>query len=209
MKRSVLLLGLLSLMPFSVIAADAKAELESYLNALKTFTANFEQSVTSETRAIQEVSEGTFNLSRPGKFIWEYEAPFEQSIIADGNKIWVYDKDLDQVTVRDMKQALADSPALLLSETVSVSEQFEVTKDSADDQRDWFTLTPKSQDNQYVGIKLAFLGGVISEMLLNDAFGQQTRIIFTQQQQNQPVDQSIFNFIPPEGVDVLNADGAP
>lgn len=190
----------------SVWAEEARQTLENYLNGLETLQADFQQSITSEQRGVQDVSTGTFTLSRPGKFLWEYHAPYEQTIIADGEKIWVYDKDLDQVTVRNMQQALADSPALLLSENVSISDQFNVTKTTQGDQREWFSLEPKSTDNQYVGIELAFLQGVISEMKLQDAFGQLTRIVFTNQQQNSPVDEQVFDFVPPEGVDVLDAE---
>ncbi len=206
MIKRILFILSISVYSMSLMATEAKSELEANLNGLKSFEAAFEQSISSEQRGLQETSNGRFFLSRPGKFHWEYVAPYEQSIIADGEKIWVYDKDLDQVTVRNMQQALADSPALLLSETVSISDQFTVTKAIGDEQIAWFSLTPKSQENQYTSIQLGFKAGVIAQMVLMDAFGQKTQIVFTDQKQNKPIAEALFNFIPPEGVDVLDAD---
>lgn len=198
------LLILLALQGRIVMAEEAKARLESYLNELKTLEASFEQSLISENKGLQELSNGKFYLSRPGKFRWDYTEPFEQSIIADGEKIWVYDKDLDQVTVRDMRAALADSPALLLSDTVSISDQFQVTTLTEQDNKEWFILKPKNQENQYIDIRLAFVNTVIEQMELRDNFGQITKIYFSDQKANASMDAEIFNFKPPAGVDVLN-----
>ena len=102
MKKIIYLSMAIFFFQGSVFAEDAKTRLEKYLNDITTFEAVFEQSLISESDELQEISKGTFFLSRPGKFLWEYSQPYEQSIIADGKKIWVYDKDLEQVTVREM-----------------------------------------------------------------------------------------------------------
>lgn len=188
-----------------VIAEEAKSRLESYLNEHQSLVADFEQSLISEKKGLQELSNGKFYLSRPGKFRWDYTEPFEQSIIADGEKIWVYDKDLDQVTIRDMRAALADSPALLLSDTVSINDQFQVTTMTGQDKMEWFILKPKSEENQYIDIRLAFVDAVIEQMELRDNFGQITKIHFSDQKANATIDVEIFNFKPPAGVDVLDA----
>lgn len=190
-----------------VFAEEAKTTLENYLNAIKTFEAEFEQSLISDANGIQEVSKGKFYLSRPGKFRWEYSEPYEQSIIADGENIWIYDKDLEQVTVREMTEILADSPALLLSNEVAISKEFIVTQMPATDAKkgqEWFILKPKNQDKQYADIRLAFADANLKEMELRDNFGQLTWITFTDQKRNSPIDQKLFDFTPPEGVDVLN-----
>ena len=190
------------------VAEEAKAMLEGYLNDIATFEANFEQSLISESNGLQEISKGDFFLSRPGKFRWNYSQPYEQSIIADGKKIWIYDKDLAQVTVRKMDKILADSPALLLSNEVEISEQFVVTKmpnSSETKGQKWFMLKPKDQDKQYADIRLAFEKANLKVMELRDNFGQLTRIIFSDLKRNQNIDQKLFNFIPPAGVDVLDA----
>ena len=189
-----------------VFAEEAKNTLENYLNDIKTFEATFVQSLSSEANGLQETSEGKFFLSRPGKFRWDYTQPYEQSIIADGKNIWIYDKDLEQVTVREMSEILADSPALLLSNQVSISEEFVVTTLASEESNyEWFILKPKVDDKQYADIRLAFEKTNLKEMELRDNFGQLTRIVFSDQKRNQKLDQTLFDFTPPEGVDVLNA----
>lgn len=210
MKKTNFYLLFLTLFIFQgqVFAEEAKTRLENYLNDITTFEASFEQSLISESNGLQEISKGDFFLSRPGKFRWNYSQPYEQSIIADGKKIWIYDKDLAQVTVRKMDKILADSPALLLSNEVEISEQFVVTKmpNSSDSKgQEWFMLKPKDQDKQYADIRLAFEKANLKVMELRDNFGQLTRIIFSDQKRNQKIDQKLFNFIPPAGVDVLDA----
>ncbi len=208
MKKIIYLSLSLFFFTGQVFAEEAKTILEKYLNDITTFEASFEQSLISESNELQELSNGKFSLSRPGKFRWDYVKPYEQSIIADGKKIWIYDKDLEQVTVRDMNEILADSPALLLSNEVEISEEFVVNKlpaTSGKERLEWFLLKPKEQDKQYADIRLAFDNANLKVMELRDNFGQLTRIIFSDQKRNQKLDQSLFNFTPPEGVDVLNA----
>ena len=207
MKKFIYLSLALFYFQGQVLAEEAKTTLEKYLNAIKTFEAAFEQSLISESNGLQEISNGVFTLSRPGKFRWDYTQPYEQSIIADGKSIWIYDKDLEQVTVRDMNEILADSPALLLSNEVAISEEFIVTMPPVIKETgyEWFILKPKEQDKQYADIRLAFEKENLKEMELRDNFGQLTRIVFSDQKRNQKVDQKLFNFKPPPGVDVLKA----
>jgi len=208
MKKIIYLTLSLFFFTGQVLAEDAKIQLEKFLNDTTTFEAGFEQSLISGSNKLQEMSSGKFSLSRPGKFRWDYVKPYEQSIIADGEKIWIYDKDLEQVTVRDMNEIIADSPALLLSNKVEISEEFVVSKlpdTSGKKGLEWFLLKPKEQDKQYAEIRLAFEKANLKVMELRDNFGQLTRIIFSNQKKNQKLDQSVFNFTPPEGVDVLNA----
>ena len=207
MKKFIVLSVALFFFPGQVFAEEAKTTLEKYLNGIKTFEAAFEQSLISESNGLQEISNGVFTLSRPGKFRWDYTQPYEQSIIADGKSIWIYDKDLEQVTVRDMNEILADSPALLLSNEVAISEEFIVTMPPVIKETgyEWFILKPKEQDKQYADIRLAFEKENLKEMELRDNFGQLTRIVFSDQKRNQKIDQKLFNFKPPPGVDVLKA----
>ena len=190
-----------------VFAEKARTKLENYLNDIKTFEATFEQTLSSEANGVQEISKGKFYLSRPGKFRWNYTRPYEQSIIADGKNIWIYDKDLEQVTVREMSEILADSPALLLSNEVAISEEFVVTTvASGKNSHEWFLLKPKVDDKQYADIRLAFKNNTLREMELRDNFGQLTGIVFSDQKRNETIDQKLFDFTPPDGVDVLNAN---
>ncbi len=207
MKNFIYLSLVLFFTQGQVFAEEAKTKLENYLNDITTFEATFEQALSSEANGLQETSKGKFYLSRPGKFRWNYSEPYEQSIIADGKNIWIYDKDLEQVTVREMSEILADSPALLLSNEVAISEEFVVTMlpQPKESSYEWFMLKPKVDDRQYADIRLAFENANLKEMELRDNFGQLTRIVFFDQKRNQKVDQTLFDFTPPEGVDVLNA----
>ncbi len=207
MKKLVFLF--LLFISYGVLADDARSILEQYLNDTTTFEARFEQSLISESNTLQEVSSGKFYLSRPGRFRWEYTKPYEQSIIADEKNIWVYDKDLDQVTVRKMSDILADSPALLLSNKVAINKEFIVTREQikqGGNILEWFRLRPKDQDKQYSEIKLAFEAKNLKVMELKDNFGQLTRIVFFDQKKNRKLDPGLFQFEPPPGVDVLHAE---
>ncbi len=207
MKKIILVTLTALLFQTQALAEEAKTQLENYLNNIKNFEANFEQSLISGKDELQELSKGKFYLSRPGKFLWEYSEPYEQSIIADGKNIWIYDKDLEQVTVREMTEILADSPALLLSNEVAISEEFDVSTlpDISSRNQEWFVLKPKDQDKQYADIRLAFEKKQLREMELRDNFGQLTKIVFSKQKSNHELAPELFNFTPPEGVDVLNA----
>ena len=207
MKKFIYLSLVLFFTQSQAFAEEAKTKLENYLNDTTTYEATFEQTLSSEAQGLQETSKGKFFLSRPGKFRWNYSEPYEQSIIADGEKIWIYDQDLEQVTVREMSEILADSPALLLSNEVAISEEFIVTlqPESKESGYEWFMLKPKSDDKQYADIRLAFEETKLKEMELRDNFGQRTVIVFSNQKRNEKMDQKLFDFTPPEGVDVLDA----
>ncbi len=207
MKKNILVFLALLLSCGQVFAEEAKTTIEKYLNSITSFEAYFSQSLITQADGIQETSKGKFYLSRPGKFRWDYSQPFEQSIIADGKKIWIYDQDLEQVTVREMSDVLSNTPALLLSSEVSISDEFNVSRIKDREKNtglEWFVLSPKAADQQYIDISLAFRDSNLAMMELRDSFGQLTKIIFTGQKRNQTIDQRLFNFTPPEGVDVLN-----
>lgn len=208
MKIRIFLFLIISLIGSQAFAEEAKDKLENYLNGIKTFEANFSQSIITKNDGIQDISKGMFYLARPGKFRWNYTKPYEQEIIADGKDIWIYDKDLEQVTVREMSDVLANTPALLLSNEMSISNEFDVRalkERSEKTKLEWFVLRPKAADQQYIDISLAFRDSKLAVMELQDSFGQLTKIIFSNQKPNQEIDQKLFSFTPPEGVDVLKA----
>lgn len=186
-------------------AAEGRSRLDAFLADFSTLEAKFQQTVVDEKGRQLETSSGDVFLQRPGKFRWEYKAPYEQSIVADGERVWIYDVDLEQVSVKPMDSALADTPSLLLGGYASVDEEFSVVELGEADRLVWVGLTPKRKDNQYSTIRLGFNGKEMQVMELADAFGQTTRIVFSAQKRNKGIQSSIFQFVPPPGVDVLDA----
>lgn len=184
------------------VAGPAREALDAYLAGFSTFEARFEQTVTNESGKQLESSSGTVYLERPGKFRWDYKEPYLQSIIGDGEKVWVYDQDLEQVTVRPMQNALGSTPAAILGSDTRVEEKFEVREDGEQDGAAWLTLMPRDAKNEYARVRLGFEGDDLRWMELFDNFGQVTRLHFSGEQRNAPIDANTFSFTPPPGVDV-------
>lgn len=188
-----------------VPAQTAREVLDAYLADFRTLQAQFEQTVINEKGRTLETSRGEVYLQRPGRFRWDYQKPYEQSIIGDGEKVWIYDKDLEQVTVRPMQKALGSTPALILgSDDTRIDERFNVSEDGAKDGAVWLTLLPKDAKNEYARVRLGFEGSSLRWMELFDNFGQTTRLQFSSEQRNAAIDSKLFTFTPPAGVDVTD-----
>jgi outer membrane lipoprotein carrier protein len=169
--------------------------------------AEFVQTVMSESTSQVDESRGILRLQRPGKFRWDYQRPYEQQIIADGEKLWVYDVDMDQVIVKPLDYVLGNTPAILLSGNVNLTEKFiieELPPESSTDNVAWLKLTPKQEDSGFQQLVLAFKDDILQQMQLVDSFGQMTRISFTKLIKNPDIDASVFTFTPPAGVDVIS-----
>ncbi len=191
----------------SSAAAAGVARLERYLEGLVSWRASFEQELRDEHGGMRERSSGVFYLQRPGRFRWEYERPHRQSIVADGQRVWIYDPELEQVTVKPLEAALGSTPALLLGGDVDIEKEFKVAEQGERDGIAWLVLTPKGGEPQYTEIRLGFEGAALRAMELHDNFGQTTRIRFRGERRNAPIDRALFAFKPPPGVDVLDAAG--
>jgi outer membrane lipoprotein carrier protein len=187
----------------------ARQSLDTYLKDFKTLTAHFSQTVTNEKGKVIENSEGEVYLQRPGKFRWDYRSPYEQSIIGDGKKVWIYDKDLEQVTIKPMDKVMGSTPALILGSDANIDENFKTLELGSSDGLNWIELTPKRADREYTGIKLGFDKGELRQMKLSDNFGQVTALQFSDVKRNAPVDPAKFSFTPPAGVDVNDLSGGP
>lgn len=183
-------------------AGEGRQALDAYLADFKTLQAHFQQKLTNEKGRIVDTSEGVVYLERPGKFRWDYRSPYEQSIIGDGEKVWIYDKDLEQVTVKPMDKVLGSTPALILGSDTRIDERFTVTEQGEKDGAQWLSLQPKEGGGEYSGIRLGFEQGALRYMELADNFGQVTNLRFSDERRNEPVDAGVFKFSPPEGVDV-------
>ena len=187
----------------SITPAEA---LNGYIKRIATLEAVFTQSVTHEDGENVQEAKGTFQLSRPGKFRWNYEAPFEQQIVSDGKLLWLYDVELEQVTVKQLDETLANSPALLLGGNVSIEDNFDVTYEGEVDNVAWFGLAPLVKDSDFIFVRIGFHDAVPSTMILQDTLGQTTTINFTEFTENPELPESLFVFDPPENVDVIGLD---
>jgi outer membrane lipoprotein carrier protein len=149
-------------------------------------------------------SSGTFMFARPGKFIWSYEKPYSQVLQADGDKLYVYDKDLNQVTVRPLGGSLGASPAAILFGSNDLEKNFTLRDAGVKGGIDWLELTPKAKDTQFQTVGIGFKDGNLEAMELHDVFGNVTLLTFSNMQKNPPLKSDQFKFAVPKGADVIN-----
>lgn len=178
-------------------------KLNQFVRYVETFQAAFEQTVIDPEGNVVEQAQGTFLLSRPGKFRWDYETPYPQKIVADGKNIWFYDVDLEQVTVKSQQEALAETPATLLSGELVPEDKYNIINLPSDDGLFWVELTPKQTESNFQAVTLAFDGDVLQQMIMRDSFDQRTRLNFTQVIENPDFKYDMFKFTPPTGIDVV------
>lgn len=202
-----LLLALLSvaLVSLPVSAADSAAvkRLTELLNQAQTLTGRFSQLTLDASGTNLQESTGEMALKRPGQFRWHTDAPMEQLLVSDGKQVWLYDPDLEQVTIQALDQRLTHTPALLLSGDVSkISENFEISHQESSGVVD-FVLKPKARDTLFDNLRLSFRNGVINDMQLIDSVGQRTNILFAGVKMNAPLSASLFRFVPPAGTDII------
>ena len=206
MIRSLLLALLsVSLVSSPVSAADSVAvkRLTELLNQAQTLTGRFSQLTLDASGANLQESTGEMALKRPGQFRWQTDAPMEQLLVSDGKQVWLYDPDLEQVTIQALDQRLTHTPALLLSGDVSkISENFEISHQESSGVVD-FVLKPKARDTLFDNLRLSFRNGVINDMQLIDSVGQRTNILFAGVKMNAPLSASLFRFVPPAGTDII------
>jgi len=192
----------------SAIAADSATEkLNVFVQSVVTFKASFKQTVLDAQGNVAEEAEGEFFLERPGKFRWDYLYPYPQQIVADGQRIWFYDEDLEQVTVQSQQQVLADTPATLLSGETMPEDKYLLTDIPSEDGLLWVELVPKNVDSNFQTVSLAFDKQGLQQMVMKDSFGQRTRLLFTKVDENVELDKEAFVFVPPVGVDVVGDSG--
>ncbi|MGX5724456.1 outer membrane lipoprotein chaperone LolA [Metapseudomonas otitidis] len=201
----MLLVAALGFVASQVQADDqvAISRLTEMLNKAQTITGRFSQlTLDGSGTQLQETS-GELALKRPGLFRWHTDEPMEQLLVSNGEKVWLYDPDLQQITIQTLDQRLTHTPALLLSGDVSkISENFEITHKEGGDVVD-FILKPKAKDTLFDTLRLSFRNGVINDMQLIDSVGQRTNILFLGVKMNQKLDAAQFDFKIPEGADVI------
>ena len=166
--------------------------------------ARFAQMVLDRNMKMLQQATGTMQFSRPGKFRWEYQKPYEQTIVGDGSRLWIYDKDLNQVTVRKLDAALGASPAAILAGSNDIEKTYVLTAEGAKDGLDWLRAEPRNRDNAFERIRLGFSTTGLEAMELKDQFGQTTVIKFADIERNPKLAPDAFRFAPPKGADVIS-----
>ena len=188
-----------------MVQAGAIESLESFVKDVRKSRATFSQILLDKNAKILQESSGTMQFERPGKFRWHYEKPHEQLIIGDGETVWFYDIDLNQVTVRKLDIAIGSSPAALLAGENTIESNFYLNKISLQGELKWLEAKPKIQDGSFESIRLGFtLNGVLKKIILHDNFGQTTVIIFSGMDRNPHLEPGLFKFIPPKNADVIS-----
>lgn len=200
-----LLLGLSILLCAATVHAGGIDKLKEFIAATRSAQADFTQVVLDQNGKRIQSASGTMQFVRPGKFRWTYQKPYEQLIVGDGAKFWLYDADLNQVTVRKLDAALGSSPAALLSGSNEIERGFVLKESGTQDGLDWLQATPKAQDSSFSGILMAFNAqSELVVMELNDQFGHKTVLRFSGLKRNPQLSPSLFKFVPPKGTDVLS-----
>ena len=199
---------LLTVLSFTSVAAMADDEvavqrLTELLNQAQTINARFSQLTLDGSGTQLQETAGQLALKRPGLFRWHTDAPMEQLLVSNGEKVWLYDPDLQQVTIQTLDQRLTHTPALLLSGDVSkIRENFEISHKEGGNVVD-FILKPKSKDTLFDSLRLSFRNGLVNDMQLIDSVGQRTNILFLNVKMNEPQDDAQFTFEIPAGADVI------
>jgi len=198
----------IALLVASTTMVSANALLE-FSDTLRSFSATFKQTVYDADSVVLQESTGVVVLARPGRFKWTYEEPISQVIVADGLTLWVYDEEIKQVTKQPQSTTLGSAPIGLLSGQRDIESEFIVTELGSKDGLEWFQLEPLVSDTDFNEIFLALDGDGLHAMELRDNFDQATQIVFSGFAKNIAVDREQFNFVVPEGVDVVGEGGVP
>jgi outer membrane lipoprotein carrier protein len=180
-------------------------QLRAFLSQTRTARGDFAQRVGSRNSTKTQNSSGTFVFQRPGRFRWTYASPYEQVIVADGEALYLFDKDLNQVTVKKLAGAIPASPASILFGSNQFEKDFEVRDGGARDDLEWIVATPRAKDTPFEKIEIGFRDGLPAAMQLADSFGQTSQLRFSRVERNPAVDAQTFRFTPPPGADVLDS----
>lgn len=195
---------LLCLLP-SVAQPAAIDSLKTFIHGTRTVRATFSQILLDRNMRVVQKASGTMQFERPGKFRWTYEKPYEQLIVGDGSKVWFYDHDLNQATVRKLDLALGSSPAALLAGGSAIETNFDLSEIGLQDEIEWLEARPKTKESSFELVRLGFSpGGMLKTMELHDNFGQTTVLIFSKLEKNLRLAPELFKFIPPAGADVIS-----
>jgi outer membrane lipoprotein carrier protein len=186
--------------------ADGKARLDGFLKGLTSLQSSFVQTTFNADRTRMMEGRGTLYLQRPGRFRWEYDSPNNQVIIADGKRVYLHDRDLNQVSHQSQGKALRGTPALLLASNTPIDREFTTKPLESSDGRDWVELIPKAKDTEIVRIELGFGATGLESMIMEDSFGQLTRLNFSRTKRNPILDLGLFKIDDKAISDILSFD---
>jgi outer membrane lipoprotein carrier protein len=186
------------------VDAASIARLRAFVRETQSFHANFTQTVYDAQGRQTAQASGEFSIVRPSQFRWSVEKPYKQLLVGDGDHVWIYDPDLNQVVVRKSDKALGSTPAALLSGRDEVEAAFEWRELPAADGLEWLGATPKDKDSAFRELRLGFDAAGLAALEIFDNFGQRTLIRFSKLERNPKLDASLFRFTPPAGADVVS-----
>ena len=186
-----------------VVHADSLERFKSFVRDTSSARADFEQKVYGREGKLTQESKGSFVFLRPGRFRWTYAKPVDQVIVGDGERVWIHDRDLNQVTVRKISRALGSTPAALLAGASDVEKAFALSDAGTRDGLEWLEAKPREAESGFERIRMGFSASGLEAMELTDNFGQTTRLRFLNLQRNPKTDPAEFRFEPPKGADVL------
>ena len=184
-------------------AAGSLERFQSFIRTTQSARGEFEQKVYDRNKKLVQDSKGNFAFQRPGKFRWVFSKPYSQLIVGDGQRVWVYDADLNQVTVRKLTSALGATPAALIAGNADIEQSFEFTDTGEAGGLQWLDAKPREKDAGFERIRMGFGLAGIDAMELVDQFGQTTMLKFTNLQRNPGLEAGLFRFTPPKGADLL------
>lgn len=190
--------------PAAPDAVPTPPALRQFLDTVQTFRSPFTQVVFDSRGRAVESSAGEVVMQRPGRFRWDYATPYVRTIVADGERLWLYEADLEQVTVRRLSEGLGDTPAALLTGRDDVLKRFAVQRTWEADGLAWSALRPRTAEGDFAELRLGFRGNVLLALELDDRLGQRTRIEFQSPRLNAAVPADTFRFTPPAGADVID-----
>ncbi len=185
-------------------ASPGMESLDYFFNEINAFEARFRQKVLDESMVEIDDGQGRVWIQRPGLFRWNYEPPDAQEIVGDGENVWIYDIELEQITVRNQDQTLGKSPAILLAGTGDLEENYKVEDIGTHGRYDWVNLIPKNEDSGFKEIRIGFEDKRLRLMELLDNLDQTTRIVFVDLKENLLIPPTTFDFIPPQGMDIID-----
>ncbi|MGA9990732.1 MAG: outer membrane lipoprotein chaperone LolA [Thiobacillaceae bacterium] len=202
MKFSVFFLALNLALP-GLAQANSLDALKAFIRDIHTARGSFSQQVMDKSGRVKQQSSGTLAFSRPGKFRWVYQKPYEQLIVGDGSKLWLYDADLEQVTERRLGDALGSSPAALLAGSNEIDKFFDLKDLGRQGGFEWLEAKPKDSESTFDSVRMGFADNQLSIMELRDNFGQTTVLRFSKMERNPKLNANEFKFAPPKGADVI------
>lgn len=196
-------LSILTLLILPLCALSAPMQIADYFSTLQSLSADFSQTVYGEQGQPLEQASGRMYMQRPRRFRWEYVAPYKQLVVADGERVWLYDQSLEQITVRPLADAVGSTPLALLSGDEPLDQVFEVDELPAQGPLSWYELRPRQPQAELELLRVAFAAGQIRILEMQDALQRRTRIALANVERNPSLDPALFRFSPPPGVDMI------